>query len=260
MKNRIIQFVVGVAFIAMFGACNLAEEPYSFVSPDQFYTSAADAEAALTAAYTPVTDLYSRVGTQLPDYSADQCFPRAVVGREQLTVISYDATNDLVGQYWQHCFNGVNRANQVLDNVGKISMDETRKKQIMAEAYFLRGLYYFHLAKTFGDVPLKLTSTKDISTTETAKSPVAEVYAFAIKDLEQAVKDLPQTPKDKGRAAWGPAIGLLAKAYLYAGNNTKAASGEKPLFLCKILRGYNSHHFHKKHPSQLLAHVFRTIN
>lgn len=227
-KFRFLYTIIAASMVCI-TACKLDETPYAFVSPTQFYTSAADAEAALTAAYTPVTDLYSRVGIQLPEYSGDQCFPRAVVGREQLTVFSYDATNDLVGQYWQHCFNGVNRTNQVIENVPKIVMDETRKKHILAEAYFLRGLYYFHLAKTFGDVPLRQTSTKDIASTESAKSPVAEVYAFAIKDLEQAVKDLPQTPKDKGRAAWGAAIGILAKAYLYAGNYGKAAENAQTL-------------------------------
>ena len=136
---------------------------------------------------------------------------------------------DLVGQYWQHCFQGIDRANQVLENVPRVVMDETRKKQILAEAYFLRGMYYFHLAKTFGDVPIKQESTKDIAGTETAKSPVADVYAFLIKDLETAVKDLPQTPKDRGRAAYGAAIGLLAKAQLYAGDYAKAAQNAQAL-------------------------------
>lgn len=209
--------------LAGVASCQLEEQPYSFVTPQQFYTSASDAEAALTAAYTPVTDLYNRVGHQVPDYSADQCFPRAVVGREQLTVYSYDATNDLIGQYWQACFNGVNRANQVLENVPQVTMDETRKKQILAEAYFLRALYYFHLVKTFGDVPLKTSSTKDIAGTEKAKSPAVDIYAAIVKDLQQAEADLPAAPKDRGRSASLVATGLLAKVYLYMGNWAKAA-------------------------------------
>lgn len=229
MKRNYLLPLFFVALASAFIGCQLAEKPYSFITPNQFYNTASDAEAALTAAYTPITDLYSRVGTQVPDYSADQCFPRAVVGREQLTVFSYDATNDLIGQYWQHCYNGVNRANQVIENVPRVTMDETRKKQILAEAQFLRGLYYFHLVKTFGDVPLKQTSTKDIASTEVPKSKAEDVYAFLIKDLEQAVKDLPAQPKDRGRAASGAAQGLLAKAYLYAGNYAKAAENAQAL-------------------------------
>ncbi|MBN8824888.1 MULTISPECIES: RagB/SusD family nutrient uptake outer membrane protein [unclassified Spirosoma] len=228
--KRIYQLpLLFIALASALTGCQLAEKPYSFITPSQFYNTASDAEAALTAAYTPITDLYSRVGTQVPDYSADQCFPRAVVGREQLTVFSYDATNDLIGQYWQHCYNGVNRANQVIENVPRVSMDETRKKQILAEAQFLRGLYYFHLVKTFGDVPIKQISTKDIASTEAPKSKAEDVYAFLIKDLEQAVKDLPAQPKDRGRAASGAAQGLLAKAYLYAGNYAKAAENAQSL-------------------------------
>ncbi|WP_332368427.1 RagB/SusD family nutrient uptake outer membrane protein [Spirosoma telluris] len=216
--KRIYQLpLLFIALASSLTSCQLAEKPYSFITPSQFYNTASDAEAALTAAYTPITDLYSRVGTQVPDYSADQCFPRAVVGREQLTVFSYDATNDLIGQYWQHCYNGVNRANQVIENVPRVTMDEARKKQILAEAQFLRGLYYFHLVKTFGDVPLKQISTKDIASTETSKSKAEDVYAFLIKDLEQAVKDLPAQPKDRGeppaeplRAYWPRPISTRA--------------------------------------------------
>lgn len=230
MKIKSIITALSIAsLIGTVSSCSLEETPYSFVSPQQFYVSASDAEAALTAAYNPLTSLYSRVGTQLPDYSADQCFPRAVVGREQLTVFSYDATMDLVGQYWQHCYNGINRANQVVENVPKIVMDDTRKKQIIAEAVFLRGLYYFHLAKAFGDVPIRAGSTVDIASTETAKSSQADVFAYVIKDFEAALVDLPQTPKDKGRAAYGAAIGMLAKAQLYAGNYAKAAENAKTL-------------------------------
>lgn len=229
MKRLSSFLLLGVAFAIALSGCQLAEQPYSFITPEQFYNTASDAEAALTAAYTPITDLYSRVGTQVPDYSADQCFPRAVVGREQLTVFSYDATNDLIGQYWQHCYNGINRANQVIENVSGVTMDETRKKQILAEAQFLRGLYYFHLVKTFGDVPIKQASTKDIASTEAPKSKAEEVYAFLIKDLEQAVNGLPAQPKDRGRASSGAAQGMLAKAYLYAGNYAKAAENAQSL-------------------------------
>lgn len=266
-KNIFLPLILSASILLTMNACELTEKPYSFVSPQQFYTSAADAEAALTAAYTPITDLYSRVGTQVPDYSADQCFPRAVVGREQLTVFSYDATNDLIGQYWQHCFNGVNRANQVLENVPKISMDESRKKQILAEAYFLRGLFYFHLVKTFGEVPIKETSTKDMAGTETAKSKAEDVYAFIIKDLEQAAKDLPALPKDKGRAAWGAAIGMLSKVYLYAGNYAKAAENAQALIksnryslMPNVLDLYNPLREDAARTEQILAAEFSALS
>ena len=146
-------------------------------------------------------------------------------------------------------------------------MDETRKKQILAEAYFLRGLFYFHLVKTFGDVPIKEISTKDIAGTETAKSKAEDVYAFIVKDLEQAVKDLPALPKDRGRAAWGAAIGILSKVYLYAGNYTKAAESAQTLIqsnryslLPNVLDLYNPLREDAARVEQILAAEFSALS
>lgn len=228
MKKLLIFSVLTLLSGALLLSCQLEEQPYSFLKPEQFYSSASDAEAALTTVYSGVTNLYNRVGYQLPDYSADQGFPRAVVGREQFTVFSYDATNDLVAQYWSTCYQAIDRANQVLENVPTISMDPTRQRQILAEAAFLRAFFHFHLVKSFGDVPIKqktVAGLEDLATLEQKKNTAQEVYAFVVKDLEMAERDLPVVPKDRGRAAAGAATALLAKVHLYAGDWAKA--GEK---------------------------------
>lgn len=233
MKKFVLFVLSGTLLSAALFSCELKEQPYSFVTPDQFYTSASDAEAALTTVYSGVTNLYGRVGYQLPDYSADQGFPRAVVGREQFTVFSYDATNDLVAQYWQTCYQGIDRANQVLQNVPAITMDPTRKKQILAEAYFLRAFFYFHLVKSFGDVPIADQTIPDINSIERAKSRAEDVYAFILKDLELAERDLPAVGRERGRVTAGAATALTAKVQLYAGNWTKAAEKAQALIQAK---------------------------
>ncbi|MCU0352333.1 MAG: RagB/SusD family nutrient uptake outer membrane protein [Cytophagales bacterium] len=189
-----IVFLTGMLWLA---SCELKEEPFSFLTPDQFYKSASDAESGLINAYSSITTLYQRVGHQLPDYSADQCFPRAVVQREQFTVFSYDATNT-------------------------ITMDATRKKQILAEAYFLRAFYYFQLVRAFGDVPLRLQTTASITDAELTKSSAEEVYQQIFKDLTVAAADLPPAPTQTGRTSTLVATGFLAKAYLYHGDNALA--------------------------------------
>ncbi len=228
MKKLIYLTIALVLSGGLLLSCQLEEQPYSFLKPEQFYQSASDAEAALTTVYTGVTNLYGRVGYQLPDYSADQGFPRAVVGREQFTVFSYDATNDLVAQYWSTCYQGIDRANQVLQNVPNITMDAVRKRQILAEAAFLRAIFHFHLVKSFGDVPIKqktVADLTDIVTLEQGKNTAQDVYAFILNDLATAERDLPATPRERGRATSGAATALLAKVNLYAGDWVKA--GEK---------------------------------
>ena len=226
MKNNVYAWLLA-GILLMAGACELKEEPFSFLLSEEFYQTASDAESGLINAYANVTTLYNRVGWQLPDYSADQMFPRAVVAREQLTVFSYDATYPLVADYWAFCYTGLNRANLVLERTPAVQMDPVRKRQILAEAYFLRAFYHFQLVKTFGEVPLKEASTKDITdaavTPGTPKNTVDEVYQSIFGDLEIAERDLPATPRDRGRAATGAASALWAKAALYHGEWARAA-------------------------------------
>src|ERR1700761_9750042 len=44
---------------------------------------------------------------------------------------------------WDDNYIGINRCNQVLDNVPAIDMDATLKAQYLGEAHFLRGFYYY---------------------------------------------------------------------------------------------------------------------
>ena len=232
MKKLIHSSLLLILSGTLLVSCQLEEQPYSFLKPEQFYQSASDAEAALTTVYSGVTNLYGRVGYQLPDYSADQGFPRAVVGREQFTVFSYDATNDLVAQYWSTCYQGIDRANQVLENVPSVTMDAVRKRQILAEAAFLRALFHFHLGKSFGDVPIKQKTVQglnDLTTLEQGKNTAQEVYAFILKDLEGAERDLPTVARERGRATAGAATALLAKVNLYAGDWVKAGEEAQSL-------------------------------
>src|SRR3954465_12040578 len=53
-----------------------------------------------------------------------------------------------VASIWADDYVGIFRANQVLDNVPSITMDDTQKKQIIAEAKFLRGFFYFNLGRS----------------------------------------------------------------------------------------------------------------
>ncbi len=59
-----------------------------------------------------------------------------------------------VANYWQIMYDGVQRANQVIRRVSGMTIDESIKKQIVAEAKFLRALHYAELLDYFGGVPL----------------------------------------------------------------------------------------------------------
>ncbi|RZK90738.1 MAG: RagB/SusD family nutrient uptake outer membrane protein, partial [Pedobacter sp.] len=120
----------------------------------------------------------------------------------------------LTAQTWQTLYVGVFRANQVIANVPNIAMDETTKKRIIAEAKFLRALFYFNLTLYYGRPPLMLTPSqpKDVP----ANATTAQAYAQVAKDLTEAIADLPvsYSAADLGRATKGAAYALLGKTYL----------------------------------------------
>ena len=105
-------------------------------------------------------------------------------------------------------------ANTVIEN-------STNGTQI-GEAQFLRGLAYFKLARVFGDATINLDdapSTSDQSIL--MRSPVADVYAQIISDLEAAIAALGTEIVD-GRASQFAAQGMLGKVYMQLGQFSNA--------------------------------------
>lgn len=116
---------------------------------------------------------------------------------------------------WNGNYIGIFRANQVLENVPAIEMDEDLRSRLLGEAYFLRAFFYYHLASLWGNVPIILdpSTPEDVPPTSSRE----EVWAQVEEDLIAAAERLPATynnPSDVGRATEGAAKALLAKAYM----------------------------------------------
>ncbi|MFD1141487.1 RagB/SusD family nutrient uptake outer membrane protein [Larkinella insperata] len=216
-------------------SCELDETIYSSIYTEAFYKTAADAEKALVAAYGSLGDLGNGPAlTLVADMSDDQTYPRSVVGRSTLTLFTYDVnyTNQKSNgrlmespqQIWQSSYSGIEKANWIIAKVPEASMDETRKKQIIGEAHFLRAFYHWLLVKNFGDVPIKTTPSYTEAEAITAKSPKAEVFRQIYADLEQAEAAglLSYPAVEKGRPAKEVATALYAKAALYNEDWAKA--------------------------------------
>jgi hypothetical protein len=130
---------------------------------------------------------------------------------------SATATEGQTYEFWTGQYQSINLANQVLDNVPAISMDENLKQRYFAEAKFIRAYAYFRLTRAFGDVPLRLSVPDDASQYNLPRTPQAEVYAAIEQDLTDAAAVLPQsyTGSDIGRATKGAALALHAKVAMY---------------------------------------------
>ena len=103
-----------------------------------------------------------------------------------------------------------------------------QSRMYLKEVVVLRALYYFELAKRYGDVPL---ITKPLSLEEAnrvEKSPVADVFNFVATECQSVADDLPLSHNDfygeTGRVTKGAALAIRARALLYAASPLFAGS------------------------------------
>jgi hypothetical protein len=234
MKQRTRALVLLTAALAL-TACDsdLTEVPYSFVSPENLFTSAEGALAALSGAYDAFqanvselgisdTDYYGRHYWMLVDYPTETMTLRlgATNERTMPDIYRVDPSHNYILGIWKAAFHAVNRANSVIDNTPNVqNMDPVLRDRVIAEAKFLRAYHYFNLVRLFGGVPLYLNETRSLDDIRRPRAAQDEVYRAIIADLEAAAPALPAryTGANVGRATSGAARALLAKAQLQYG-------------------------------------------
>lgn len=132
--------------------------------------------------------------------------------------------------YWKDYYQGIAKANLLLERLPGIDMNAQNKKRFTAEAKVLRSLYYFELVRIFKNVPLILKTFKyDDDYYNIPQAKTEEVYAQIEADIISAINDLPLSiPADNkseiGRLTQGTARAILGKIYLYDKKNTEAAA------------------------------------
>lgn len=214
-------FIIALCTLCSFGiiSCNkkLDETPKTFISPDQFFKTSLQCTQAVNGVYTSLYSVYSsanfwramELGTDL-SYTKDV---NSLVQQE----FTYSAGNTGTGSLWSDMYSGIKNANMVISKISPAPIDENLKSRLIGETKFLRGLYYFILSNTFGDVPLWTSELNIDSVSVIGRSPLTIVRAQIVKDLAEASEVLPASygSSDIGRATKGAAQTLLAKVYLY---------------------------------------------
>jgi starch-binding outer membrane protein, SusD/RagB family len=219
-KKSIILIVALVAFNIQSCKDFLKEELVSDVA-GVYYTTAAGLEDAVDGAYSYLKYVYSNERAYtLTTFGTDAYTNGADGGHKGFNW--YDATlradNGVLRQMFERSYQGVNQANAVIGRAEAVTdMDATTKATRVAEAKFLRALYYFTIIRQWGSADLRLEETVGAVVTAN-KTSAEEVYAQAIiPDLTAAIADLPATQPQYGRATKGAAQNLLGMALLTRG-------------------------------------------
>jgi hypothetical protein len=133
---------------------------------------------------------------------------------------------------WARAYKVINATNVVLENLSVVK-DGDDKKRIEGEAKFLRALNYFELVRLYGKqyeagknnsqlgVPIVLKTTSDFNgDLSVARNSVEEVYTQVVKDLKEAITNLPT--ENSFYADVYSAQALLSRVYLQKGDYTNA--------------------------------------
>jgi hypothetical protein len=83
-------------------------------------------------------------------------------------------------------YQGIERSNLLLENINKPDMDEEKRNVIKGEALFLRAYFHFLLVDHFGEVPLRISTTKSPLNTSIAPSSIKDIYAQIVTDMKEA--------------------------------------------------------------------------
>lgn len=223
MKNIVFVLLA----MLLFSSCEdqLTIAPKSNLELGNFFATPADFDLALTGAYDAMAVhqadrafgtyfkgllMMGRAGTD--EMYVNQDFWDAT-GKE-IGNYTYSAFSRIPNSVWEMQYRGISRCNVVIGKVidTDVEMTAETKSRILGEAYFLRGFYYFQLARFYGGVPI-ITEETNLNEFRNIRSTLTETYERIIADFKSAEEKLPVINVN-GRARKHVAKSFLAKAYL----------------------------------------------
>lgn len=216
---------------SLFTACSdkLDLVPITSKTASGFYSTEQEIESAVIGVYAQLQNggLYGLDLIGVGEVPGEDAFEEIAAndgGRfGQLDDFSTNAQNDLAGDIWRESYEGIQRANIVLNRINSVEYkDSDLKNQRISEVKFVRALLYFNLVRLYGDVPLVLEETENPSDFfGQGRNAATEIWTQIELDLEDAIAGLP-TEKSVGRPAIGAAQALLADVYMNQGKYAEA--------------------------------------
>ena len=246
MKKNKYLILSLILLMPIFGCNELLEEnPLDSYGTTNFYSGADEALAAVNAAYyNLIPNYYQRELIVMSDSYTDDATNGLGMGNEdylQFEFMRVNPSNGKMLNVWERSWQGISKANQALQYIPDIEMQEELKNRLLAEASFLRALYYFNLANFWGGVPIVLTN--DFDDAFVGRSTVEQVHDQMILDLEFAENNLPNSfsGTDIGRATKGAVKALLGRIYLGKSDFQQAASKLGEIVNSEATYGYGLH-------------------
>lgn len=253
--KKLIYILLGAGLCT---SCNFLDtEIYDNPDAETIYQDATSCMSGLAGVY----DILGYAGTYGQylwgdlDAGTDILVYNRSYGKDNLqpNLYTHNNTDGYIKDCWLALYDGINRANDFIDLINQRTDEQCgsakNKKMYIAEARALRALYYMNLVAYWGEVPLRLTPTRDLTTQLLEKSSQEAIYAQIIRDLKAAESGC--LPADElnapGRISRTTAQALLARAYIWqSGYPVYADTWEEARTYAKKVMDSNLHHLYGK--------------
>lgn len=230
MKKYIIHIALITTAALFVSSCEkdfLERYPLDKEVSSNFYQDKDDAMAALVAVYD-VLGYQSAPGVSwapyltVSDILSDDAYAGGADANDgkdenELNTFRIPTTNLLVHATWIKNYEGIYRANLLLEKIDGIEASDDFKTRVIAECKFLRAYFYFEQVKFFENIPLLTETIKGPSEYDQQQNTPKEVYDQIAADLMDAIEDLPETipVSESGRVSKWAAQAMLARVFLF---------------------------------------------
>jgi len=215
-----------ISLVVLFSSCKkfLEVEPQLQVDQDQAIINAGSATTAANGLFNLLSS-NGYYGSNFPALSylsaGDIQWSGSQSDPNEITKHLTSATNGYVQSAWTAIYRTISQANYIIDKVPGVTdpqFSTALRNQYLGEAYFVRALSYFDLARGWGGVQLILKPTNTSSdNSDIPRSGLADTYAQVLKDLN-AAETLVPTAVNRNRVSLRTVQALKARFYLYQKN------------------------------------------
>ncbi|MEJ0081886.1 MAG: RagB/SusD family nutrient uptake outer membrane protein [Puia sp.] len=136
----------------------LNEDPKATLTPQTYFTSQSDLDAALAGVYTVLSydGSYGFTSRMTSYFGADDLTTDPGLNKADMRDfdrLSGGSANNSLEAEWQGPWRCIYQANNLLANYQKVKTADSLKNQAAGQALFLRAWSYYMLVRTFGPVP-----------------------------------------------------------------------------------------------------------
>lgn len=210
--------------VFLFTSCKkyLQIQPENYVSDASTIVDEPSALTALNGAYRALGNngYYGESFVELGFLSGGDWVNLTTGGAANIVIQNFRPDDAYFENVWSAIYAAINDANNILAKVPGIqdpNLTAQIKNQILGQAYFIRALSYFDLARSWGGVPLVLSPTTSATgaNAKVSRSTLAATWTQVANDLDSAYGLLPTTVQSRYVAVRNTAVALRARLHLY---------------------------------------------